>query len=225
VALAYDFREDGDVRSVDVLLTCCHCGREKIATSFEIDYSPTAELISKPLDPIEQPWLKAKQCQITAYWQPADAERFASYLTGTLGALMYRAVDDMEECRIQSITFHPELEYDLYFTNIPAAVPIRSRDPQRAAPLLRLASPFRIACPGGFALLHYVEYAEEILWDSEVRRQPQLFLSFAAQARQWLNQNYSSERGRNTADHPMEYQRIISLLRREGGSPSRALPE
>ena len=68
------------------LWTCCPhaaiaAGNEPPA-SFEIDYSPTAELISKPLDPIGQPWLKAKRCEITAYWQPADVERFASYLSG-----------------------------------------------------------------------------------------------------------------------------------------------
>lgn len=64
VNLAYDFREDGDVRSVDVLPRCCDCGRGRAAVSFEIDYSPTAELISKPLDPIEQPWLKARRTKL-----------------------------------------------------------------------------------------------------------------------------------------------------------------
>ena len=73
VELVYDFRESGDVRSVDVLPKCSNCGRAHRGTSFEIDYSPTAELLSKPLDPIEQSWLKAKQRRITAYWQPADA--------------------------------------------------------------------------------------------------------------------------------------------------------
>jgi hypothetical protein len=218
VDLVYDFREDGDVRSVDVLLTCCECGRKQTGASFEIDYSPTAELISRPLDPIEQPWLKAKQCEITAYWQPGDAKRFASYLSELPGARIYRDSNGIEECGVDAVEFHPELRYDLYFTNM-AEAPRRVRDPQKSAPLLRLTSPFHIACPSGIALLYYIEYAEEILRGAEVMRQPQPFLSFALQAREWLQQNYSSKRGRNTADRPAEYERIVSLLRRKQGDP------
>jgi hypothetical protein len=161
--------------------------------------------------------LKAKQCQITAYWQPADAQRFASYLTGTPGARIYRDSNGIEECGIDAVEFYPELKYDLYFTNMPEVPPLRMRDPQKSAPLLRLTSPFHIACPSGIALLYYIEYADEILRGAEIIRQPQPFLSFARQAREWLQQNYSSERGRNTADHPAEYERIVSLLPRKQG--------
>lgn len=213
VDLVYDLRTDGDVRCVDVLLNCRGCGQENAGTSFEIDYSPTTELLSRPLDSIEQPWLRAKRCQITSYWQPADAERFASYLTSGLNARIYRAAQSMEECRIESIDFHPELRYDLYFTSISGVNPAPSRDPQNIGPFLRLASPFHIACPGGIALLHYIEYADEILRGAEITPQPDAFLSFARQARDWLKTNYLSKRGRNTADNPTEYQRIVSLLR------------
>ncbi len=213
VDLVYDFRDDGDVRSVDVSPTCCDCGRKRTGASFEIDYSPTAELISKPLDPVEQPWLKAKRSEITAYWQPADAERFASYLSGIPGIRIYRDSEGFEECGIETVEFYPELKYDLYFTNVLELPPLRLRDPQRAAPLLRLTSPFHIACPTGIALLHYIEYADEILRGAEVLSQPQPFLTFARQARAWLYENYLSQRGTHTADNPAEYERIVSLLR------------
>ncbi|MGA2601641.1 MAG: hypothetical protein ABSH09_32140, partial [Bryobacteraceae bacterium] len=206
-----------DVRSVDVLPRCCDCGRGRAAVSFEIDYSPTAELISKPLDPIEQPWLKARRSEITAYWQPADAARFASYLSGIPGVRTYRDSNGFEECGIDTVEFYPELKYDLYFTNVLGLSQVRVRDPQKAAPLLRLTSPFHIACPGGIALLHYIEYADEIVRGAEILSQPQSFLSFARQAREWLRQNYLSKRGRNTADNPAEYERIVSLLRRKSG--------
>ena len=215
VDLVYDFRDDGDVRSVDVSPACCDCGRERAAASFEIDYSPTAELISKPLDPIEHPWLKAKRREITAYWQPADAERFASYLSEIPEVRIYRCTNGIEECGIEAVEFYPELKYDLYFTNALELPLLRVRDPQKAAPLLRLTSPFHIACPSGIALLHYIEYADEILRGAEILRQPQPFLSFAQQAREWLRQNYLSKRGSNTADNASEYKRIVSLLRRK----------
>ena len=213
VDLAYDFRDDGDVRSVDVAPRCCDCNRERTRVSFEIDYSPTAELISNPLDPIQQPWLKPKRCEITAYWQPEDAERFASFLSEIPDVRIYRDSKGLEECRIESVEFYPELKRDLYFTNMSELPPLDVRQPQNAAPLLRLASPFHIACPSGIALLHYIQYAEEIPSGADVLPQPQLFLSFARQARSWLNESYLSARGRNTADNAAEYKRIVSLLR------------
>jgi hypothetical protein len=222
VDLVYDFRDDGDVRSVDVSPTCCDCGRERTGALFEIDYSPTVELISKPLDPVEQPWLKAKRSEITAYWQPADAERFASYLSGIPGVRIYRDSKGFEECGIEAVEFYPQLRYDLYFTNVLELPRLRLRDPQRAAPLLRLTSPFHIACPTGIALLHYIEYADEILRGAEVLSQPQPFLTFARQARAWLHENYLSQRGTHTADNPAEYERIVSLLRPKRDDLSRA---
>jgi hypothetical protein len=222
VDLVYHFRDDGDVRSVDVSPTCCDCGRERTGASFEIDYSPTSELVSKPLDLIEQPWLKARRSEITAYWQPADAERFASYVSKIPGVRIYRDSNGFEECGIEVVEFYPELKCDLYFTNALELPPLRGRNPQKAAPLLRLTSPFHIACPTGIALLHYIEYADEILHGAEVLSQPQPFSMFARQARAWLQQNYSSQRGRNTADNAAEYERIVSLLRRKSGGQSPA---
>jgi len=122
--------------------------------------------------------------------------------------------------RIDAVEFYPELKYDLYLTNVPEIPPLRVRDPQKATPLLRLSSPFHIACPSGIALLHYIDYAEETLRGAEIVTQPKLFLSFARQAREWLHQNYSSQRGRNTADRPAEYERILSILQRKQGVPS-----
>ncbi len=214
VDLVYHFRDDGDVGSVDMSPTCCACGLEQRGASFEIDYSPTAELISKPLDPIEQPWLKARRSEITSYWQPADAERFALYLSEIPGVRIFRDSNGFEECGIEAVEFYPELKCDLYFTNALELPPLRFRDPQKAAPLLRLTSPFHIACPTGIALLHYIEYADEILQSAEVLIQPAQFLTFARQARAWLRQNYSSQRASNAADNPAEYERIVSLLRR-----------
>ena len=213
VALGYDFRDDGDVYAVNVAPTCCGCGRERTGARFEIDYSPTAELVSKPLDPIPQPWVRAKRCEITAYWQPSDAERFAQYLSGVQSVRIYRDLNGIEECGIEAVEFYPELNRALYFTNMSPPA-LRMRDPQNAEPLLRLGSPFHIASPSGIALLHYINYAEEILKGTEVLHQPSPFMSFAREARAWLNVNYSAMRGKNTADNPTEYERIVSILPR-----------
>jgi hypothetical protein len=132
---------------------------------------------------------------------------------------IYRDSNGIEECGIEAVEFYPELKYDLYFTNVLGLPPLRVRDPQKAAPLHRLTSPFHVACPSGIALLHYVEYPDEILRGAEIPKQPRPFLSFARQAREWLHQNYLPKRGRNTADKSTNDRR---LLRRKGGDQSPA---
>jgi hypothetical protein len=214
VELTYDFRDNGDVRYVDVVPSCYRCGRTRRGASFEINDSPTIELVSKPLDPIEHPWLRGKQVQITAYWQPADAERFAKYLSGIPDVRVYRQSDGLEQCGIGDVEFYPQLKHDLYFTNSSIVPSLRIRDPQKVTALLRLCTPLPMACPGGVALLHYIEYNEQILRGMEILNQPESFLVFTRQARSWLKQNYLSKRGKNTVDNPMEYERIASLLRR-----------
>jgi hypothetical protein len=209
VDLAYEFRDNGDVRSVEVS-----------PLLIDIKYSPTTEIVSRQLDPIQDPWLRPKRRQITAYWQPADAERFATYLVESHRARIFiqRKYDDIEECQIGSIKFYPELDHDLFFTNLPKIMPPRIRDPQKSAPFLQLSHPFHIVLswpriglpryPEGIGLLHYVEYSEEIAHAAAVVKQPEIFVEFARRACEWLRQNYVSERGRRTADNPDEYSRF-----------------
>jgi hypothetical protein len=214
VELIYDFRADGDVRFVYISPICSACNRERRGVSVKINYGPTAELVSKPLDPIQRPWLRAKTREINSYWKPADAEQFARYLTENLAARMFRGDDEMQECEIHEVEFYPQLKYDLFFTNVEDFAPEPGRDPHKRASLLRLTVPFHMMWPSGLALLHYIQWAEELLRGTDVTKQPESFLLFAKHAREWLRQNYLNNRGANCADCPAEYERIAVHLRR-----------
>jgi hypothetical protein len=51
VELEYEFREDSrSIRRVDVGLRCVACGDERVGAEFEIDYEPTENLLSEPLE-------------------------------------------------------------------------------------------------------------------------------------------------------------------------------
>lgn len=212
VELSYEFRNDGDVRTVDVKLVCRACRREPACTTFEIDYSPTDTLLSKPLDRIEEPWMRARRVEITAYWRPTDAQRFAEYLTGALSARVFRREEDWTECELGKEAFRSESISDLYFSPlVPSKLP-SGRDPHKVAPLLKLSSPFRVAVQSGIALLYYIEYAEEIPSGAQFEKQLPEFISFSQKAVHWLRAHYSSTRGPRTADNPEEYARIASIL-------------
>jgi hypothetical protein len=218
IGLTYEFRDNGDVRTIDVTSKCHSCGRAKQELSCNIKYSPTDRLLSHPLDPIEKPWFQPKRREMTAYWQAGDAQRFATYLVES-GARVFRRLrqaDNHEECALKDIQFFPELECDLCFTNLAGVIPASGFYPQRSGPFLQLGGPYHIVLAGldDVALLHYVRYAEEISNAGELQRQPEEFLLFARSAMEWLKKNFISERGRNTADNPEEFVRMRFLLRR-----------
>jgi hypothetical protein len=136
VVLEYEFRDDGEVRTVLIKPVCSSCGRERPPVWVEIKYAPTSDLISKPLDPIEQPWVQPKRRQVTSLWRPADVERFTTYLVSTLGARVFSeaGTHEYKECDLNGIEFYPELKRDLLFTNLPGIQPISRREPEKAGP-------------------------------------------------------------------------------------------
>ena len=220
VGLVYAFRDNGDVRTIDIHLRCAACSHDIAPHQWEFKYSPTVELVTRPLDSIDDPWLRPKRIQITAYWRPADAERFVRFLAHDLAARAYvrrNLVEEFALTTVDEIQFQPELKRDLYFTNSPDLIPPNVRDPQKASPILRVSSPFQIGwfaqnfhqVEQNLAHLHYIEYAEEVLVSMRRVKQPQEFLRFAHAAREWLAQNFISLRGKNTADNPDEYRRVF----------------
>jgi hypothetical protein len=63
------------------------------------------------MDPIEQPWRQPKRHRVTAFWKPADAERFATYLAESLRARVFSENSSYEftEVALAEIEFYPVL--------------------------------------------------------------------------------------------------------------------
>lgn len=213
VELRYDFRRNGDVRSVLVKALCATCGRRRTPIEVDIKYSPTNHLVELPLDPIAEPWQQPKRRQITALWKPSDAERFASFLAHSLHARVFAMETPYQftEATLAKVEFYPELKHDLLFTNVDDPYPLQNREPEKTAPFLRVRGPFHMCYSGSsleIQLLHYVEYSLEIVRQGRIEQQPKPFLEFARQACEWLNTNFVSFRGKMTADNPEEYIRF-----------------
>lgn len=222
--LCYEFRENGDVRWIGVTQTCTNCGREASRLEIDIKYSPTDELVSRPLDPVEKPWLQPKRRQITAYWNPEDAKRFAEYLVNSLNANIIQdhlgPNSRIERCRLDEVEFFPELKTVLYFTVIEDAQLPRVRDPEKCAPFIALSGPYHIllSWPDNFGLLHYISYATEVASGAEIVKQPLEFIDFASEASAWLKKTFCTQRGKYTADNLDEYVRIFEQRQFKAGT-------
>ena len=218
VHLEYEFRQGGDVRCIQVKPICVACGRGQSPTEIDIKYSPTDQLVTRPLDPIEQPWRQPKRHQLTAFWKPADAERFATYLTESLGARTFSedVPYQFTEVALADIGFYPELKHSLLFTNMVGVVAPQGRDPEKGSPFLRLNGPFHMVyflpqylnSNENVRLLHYIKYSHEVVQGGILEKQPPQFLTFARDACDWLSRNFVSLRGKNTSDNHEEYLKV-----------------
>jgi len=101
VDLQYEFRDTGEVRHIQIEPHCSLCGRGQQPVNLDVKYSPTDDLVSRPIDPIEQPWLQPKRRTITSFWKPADGERFADYVVGSLGARVFAETKPYEFSEVQ----------------------------------------------------------------------------------------------------------------------------
>lgn len=213
IMLLYEFRDTGDVRTVEVFSTCHACAHGQSRALFEIKYSPTEELVVRPLDPIEKPWMQPKRREITAYWKPNDAESFAHHLVLSLGAsvVQHKPKSEMAACKIEEVDFYPELKSTLYFTNIEGLDLPKGLGPEKSAPYIRLYGPLHIMLkldrePG---YLYYVGYSLEVVRGADIVKQPAEFLAFAQSAVEWLSQKFPPTGRKNSADNPEEYKRLF----------------
>ncbi len=225
LSLHYQFRADGDVASVEVVLHCSACAKEKRAATFEIDYSPTESLVSAPLEPCSNPWLVARRRTYTGLWSPADTERALRLIADGTTRIWFAGwkapivpVEIGRACELVLEALSAQRPYDVLLSN--SEVDLRDAKPRacwKSLPILQLKSPMSINYPtkdGGWvnALLHDLEFAEEVVVHGAIVSQPAEFREFAAQAIDRLSKVFISTRGPRSLDAPDEYARVAPAL-------------
>ena len=215
VELDYELRDDGSVRTVNVTIRCASCGRERPAMSFEIDYSPTDVRIDRPLDPIDKPWLKAKQHELTGLWRPSDALDVARHLVEVEALVAYlaawnqpvRAVspDELQE------TFESERAYSIVFSSTPRSFVSGERDLWMSAPVIALSSPMHINYANGVGHLYFLRYADEIFDKGIVVQQPSELRACTSRLRAWLAERFVTTRGKRAFDASTERDRLFPI--------------
>src|SRR5205823_4564944 len=77
----YEFRDDGDVRSIEIGRSCTSCGRSRRLFDVDIDYSPTEHLVDQPLTYCKNPKIRYDLRELTLYAKRADIARVACFLS------------------------------------------------------------------------------------------------------------------------------------------------
>ena len=217
LAVDYTFRDDAKtVRAVSVRARCTACAAERAVFDGEIDYEPTDELVARPLDPVEDPWVKARRVELTGLWTPEDVEQTLRFIGSLPEAQVYfagageapRALSAEAARALTVAAVRDRRSYHLFFACTPLSFPANLRDAWRHLAAVHLGAPIRMNYRTGLADLYYVTYATEDLVAANVVPRSTAFLTFAERIRSWLQSAFVSDRGKNTIDNPSEYQRL-----------------
>ena len=76
----YEYREDGDVRYVEVCSTCASCRKSKRQMTLDIDYGPTDHLVNQPLVYCKNPRVIFDLKELTLYVADQDIARIVQHL-------------------------------------------------------------------------------------------------------------------------------------------------
>ncbi|MGO9832901.1 MAG: hypothetical protein ACLP1X_01660 [Polyangiaceae bacterium] len=209
----YHFR-DGTrtVRAFVVRARCATCAAGRNVFSADIDYEPTDALIERPLDPVDDPWRKARWVRVTGLWKREDMERLLRFVSTLPDARIafaswQQAPRDLT-VEAAVLALREAQTYNIVFANEDVTLPMDLSGAWRDLPLVHVGAPTAIHYDTGDAELYYVSYALERFAGGAVIPQPAAFLALAARVRAWLASEFVSARGKNTADNPAEYQRL-----------------
>lgn len=209
----YSFR-DGTrtVRAFDVRARCATCAEPRDVFHADVDYDPTDALLDRPLDPIDDPWQKARWVEVTGLWKRDDLARLLRFISTLPNACItmatWREAPRQVTADAAALATKSASSYDLLLGNETVFLPENLRDVWKSLPLVHVGTPTSMHYSTGVGELYYVRYALERIIDGKVLPQSAAFLTFATQIRAWLASELVAERGKNTADNPAEYQRL-----------------
>jgi hypothetical protein len=212
VDLEYELREDGDIRTITVELGCVGCQKRSLAATLEIDYSPTDTLMSRPLEPCEEPWLVPKRTEITALWVPQDLEDLVCHLGESESVRCYYAAF-AEQPRLTApaalvTTIADKPIFQLYFATREIEFPVNLNDCWKRLPVIHVPSPTRMRYETKEALFYYVHWADQFIVDRRIVPQEPELLALADRLGAWLRAHFTSARGKRAFDNHAERERL-----------------
>ena len=227
----YEYRENGDVRSVQFWSTCSSCGKTKRRMVNDIKYSPTEDLVTRPLRPCKNPKIFYDLNKFTMYATSEDIARLVDYLgeelhcsfvvwlreqshwvtrnlncKQTRGAVLSETWGSRGTLYRQIFAFPGTMEVPTFKLNT-----LEEEEAfWKRNSVIRIGSPFHIWCSAqAQALLYYISYSNEYVDDEKVVSKSPEFQKATKRFRGWLESQFVSWRGRNCFDNASEHVRIF----------------
>ena len=227
LSIAYEFRDDGDVRHVWVRSTCAGCGKEQRRLSIDIDYSPTKQLVKRPLVPCKNPEILYDLHELSLYARPADIVRAAEHLAER-GCSFAGVVRERDDWVLRKLTrdeaadvIARKVSYLSHYSQLyafpgrptatEAAISTAKKESSfwKRSEVIRISSPWSIHVGSRTGQHYYVHFSNEFVDGESVKRKSGRFRSLTADLVEWLGQEFVTWRGRDCFDNEQVHRRMF----------------
>ena len=237
LACDYVFREDGDVRSVELSSDCAACGRARRQMHVDVDYGDTADLVKRPLRFCPSPNLRYDLRKTSLYLARADMAAIVAYQSHIHGCsfVCWRREHDAWVARALGL---PDVQEAIlagrYFRIFASLVPLDAAGLActtarqvnafwQRHEVLCIDSPICMNFGTVRGELYAIDYANEFVENGAVVRKSAAFRAASDAFLRWLGSNFVSWRGPLCFDNPSEHLRLFGDRFRVGkGAPGAA---
>lgn len=229
VQFNYTPRQDtDDIKEIGVVTTCTNCKKASKPFSIDIDYSPTNELIEKPITFCEKPNIKYKFKELTSYWSGDNLNDFLQFIFFDLKLNVYCWFSQHPEnkWRFEKVSFdkaiqiitvnHRYLNFYFSVNDLVTTSYIKLTDDNevylregiwRRDEIIQLEAPIVMM---GYGLLYYINFCNQYLDRGNVKDKSDQFEKTTHQLQVWLKAKFITKRGTNCFDGQEAYGKFMA---------------
>jgi hypothetical protein len=223
----YEYREGGDVRSIEIIATCSACAADRHLLNLDIDYSDTENLVRRPLRYCKNPKILYDVREMHLYATRNDIARAIAFLASDFHCSFACWVRENDQWvmrqliakEAQAVVLADEQTRYLrvYATkgklDVPADEVGTSRDENafwKRNEVIRISSPTHMMLSGKLGLLFYISFSNEHVQDEKIVRKSEDFVAMTGALTAWLKTQFVSWRGPCSFDNRDEHIRLFS---------------
>jgi hypothetical protein len=219
----YAYRDDGDVRQVDLHSACTACTKARRQMRVEVDYSPTEDLITRPLRPCERPDLRYDLREVSLYLMPGDMASVVGWLGKKQGwsfVCWCREGNEWVRRSLGTDEVQQAVLANRYLHVYASPAPLHIEDQQvdtskrestfwKREQIIRISSPITMVMQAEKGLLYFINFANEYVDGDAVVPKPASFTATTGALLRWLGEHFVSWRGQSTFDNAAENLRLF----------------
>lgn len=215
-------QETNDIVKVEIITNCTNCNKKSKPISINIDYSPTIELIEKPIVFCDKPNIKYDYTELTSFWTKENLDSFLNFVINELKLNAYCWYFKLpEKIRVfKQLTVEEVIEkngtfLNLYLTNekletnqiikgnYEKGVYLK-KDIWRKREIIKMSSINMYE----IGPLYYITFCNQFIDKGNVKNKSEQFERTTIQLKNWLKDKFITKRGTKCFDGDEAYEKF-----------------
>lgn len=216
--------EADDIKEIKIITTCTVCNKVSTPISIDIDYSPTEELIANPITFCEKPNIKYKFTELTSFWTKNNLDSFLHFTINELQLYAYFWYFKMpEKIRVfELLTIDKALKKNGNFLNlfltkkkleISEIIKGENEDGLLVeSDIWRKEEIIKLSSVNMYEIgpLYYINFCNQYIDKGNVLDKSEEFETITKLLKNWLKENFITNRGTKCFDGQELYEKFIS---------------